>query len=115
MPRQKIGLASVLLTLAMVMAVPTSQASGQTVTGAISGTVVDAQGAVVPGATVTVIDESTGNPRVAVSDARGHLQGPILQAGRYTGRVEVLIFRLYERKNVVLSSSERVAIGTITL
>jgi len=115
MPRQKIGLASVLVTLAMVMAVPTSQASGQTVTGAISGTVVDAQGAVVPGATVTVIDESTGSPRVAVSDARGAFQVTNLQAGRYTVRVEVPSFRLYERKNVVLSSSERVAVGTIAL
>jgi len=115
MPRQKIGLASVLLTLAMVMAVPTSQASGQTVTGAISGTVVDAQGAVVPGATVTVIDESTGSPRVAVSDPRGAFQVTNLQAGRYTVRVEVPSFRLYERKNVVLSSSERVAVGTIAL
>ena len=89
--------------------------AAQTVTGSISGTVVDAQGAVMPAATVTILNEATGAPRVAVTDARGDFQVTNLQAGQYTVRVEVTSFRTYERKNVVVSSSERVAIGTIAL
>ena len=89
--------------------------AAQTVTGSISGTVVDAQGAVMPAATVTILNEATGAPRVAVTDARGDFQVTNLQAGRYTVRVEITSFRPYERKNVVVSSSERVAIGTIAL
>ena len=89
--------------------------AAQTVTGSISGTVVDAQGAVMPAATVTILNEATGAPRVAVTDARGDFQVTNLQAGQYTVRVEITSFRPYERKNVVVSSSERVAIGTIAL
>ena len=40
--------------------------SAQTVTGTISGTVVDPQGQVIPGATVTVINEATADTRSAV-------------------------------------------------
>ena len=89
--------------------------AAQTVTGSISGTVVDAQGAVMPAATVTILNEATGAPRVAVTDSRGDFQVTNLQAGQYTVRVEITSFRPYERKNVVVSSSERVAIGTIAL
>ena len=46
-------------------------AGAQAVTGTISGTVVDPQGSMVPGATVTIVNESTNDSRVAVSDARG--------------------------------------------
>ena len=100
------------LVVALLLPLP---AAAQTVTGSISGSVVDAQGAVVPGATVTIIDESTTTARAAASDARGDFQVTNLQAGRYTVRVEVPSFRVYERKNVVLSASERVSVGTITL
>ena len=114
MPRSEARFWSlVLLVGAMLM--PLRVASAQTVTGGITGTVVDAQGAVMPGATVTVLNEATSAPRVAVSDARGDFQVTNLPAGQYTVRVEVPSFRTYERKNVVLSSSERVSVGTITL
>src|SRR4029450_1762156 len=85
------------------------------VPGVISGTVVDPQKSVVPGATVTVINEATSDSRVAVTDDQGAFQVTNLQPARYTVRVELASFRTYERKSVVLSSSERVSVGTITL
>jgi hypothetical protein len=91
------------------------ESAAQTVTGSISGTVHDPQGAVVPGATATVVNEATSDSRVAVTDDRGEFQVTSLAAGRYTVRVELASFRTYERKNVVLSSSERVSVGTISL
>src|SRR4029453_9339014 len=87
----------------------------QTVTGVISGTVVDPQKSVVPGATVTITNEATSDSRVAVTDDQGAFQVTNLQPARYTVRVELANFRTYERKSVVLSSSERVSVGTISL
>ena len=55
-------------------------------TGAIQGTVTDAQGAVVPGATVTVRHVATGVERSLVTDAAGEYQAPSLAPGRYRDR-----------------------------
>ncbi|MEO7272710.1 MAG: carboxypeptidase regulatory-like domain-containing protein [Vicinamibacterales bacterium] len=115
MTRSKLRQWCLLVVMLVAAAASPATLAAQTMTGSISGTVVDAQGAVVPGATVTIVDEATSSPRVAVSDGRGDFQVTNLQAGRYTVRVEVASFRPYERKNVVVSSSERVAIGTIAI
>jgi len=90
-------------------------AAAQAVTGTISGTVVDQQGSMVPGATVTIINEATNDTRVAVSDERGDFQITSLQPGTYTARVELVSFRTLERRNVVLSAAERLSIGTLRL
>ena len=102
-----------LMCLAAAVLLPPALAA-QTATGVISGTVVDPQGGVVPGATATVINEANSDSRVSVTDARGDFQVTALPPGRYTVRVELASFRTYERKNVVLSSSERISVGTIT-
>ena len=90
-------------------------AAAQTVTGTISGTVVDAQKAVVPGATITIVNEATADTRVATSEDNGNFQVTNLQPGSYTARVELASFRTLERKNIVLSAGERLAVGTLTL
>ena len=88
---------------------------GQAVTGTISGTIVDASGSVIPGASVTVIHQAINDSRVVASDARGDFQVTNLQPGSYTVRVELASFRTYERKNIVLSAAERLSIGTVAL
>src|SRR2546425_341374 len=45
--------------------------AGQTVQGVIRGTVTDASGAAIPGATVVVKSEKTGDERTVRSDAAG--------------------------------------------
>jgi hypothetical protein len=91
-------------------------AAGQTASGAISGTVVDPQGAVTPGATVSVINEANNETRVATSDSeRGAFQVTNLVPGTYTVRVTLQGFGTFERKGVVVSSSERVSVGALTL
>jgi hypothetical protein len=84
-------------------------------TGAISGTVVDEQGQVLPGASVVVTNERTLSVRSTASDSRGSFLVPALLPGTYTVRVELQNFRPYERKNVVLSSAERLALGELKL
>ena len=87
----------------------------QAVTGTISGTIVDAQAQVIPGATVSIINEATSDTRVVVSDERGNFQVTNLQPGTYTVRVELANFRTFERRNVVLSAAERLSIGNVPL
>jgi hypothetical protein len=87
----------------------------QSVTGTIFGTVVDPQGQVIPGASVSVTNEATNDSRVAVSDARGDFQITNLQPGKYTLKVTLQSFRTLERKNIVLSAGERVTVANLTL
>jgi len=90
-------------------------AFAQTVTGTISGTITDAQGQVIPGATVTVVAEATSESRDTVSDSKGDFQVTNLQPGRYTVKVALQSFRTLERKNIVLSAGERLAVGNLVL
>jgi hypothetical protein len=87
----------------------------QAVTGTISGTITDSQGQVIPGATVTVVAEATSESREAVSDSKGDFQVTNLLPGRYTVRVSLQSFRALERKNIVLSAGERLAVGNLVL
>src|SRR5262245_50714001 len=94
----------------------TPAAFAQTTTGVISGTVVDPEGKVVPGATVTVTNEAINDSRTAITDPeRGSFQVTGLTPGTYTVTVSLQGFRTFERKGVVVSSSERVSIGSVAL
>jgi hypothetical protein len=70
----------------------------QVTTGTIRGRVVDPQGLVVPGATVTVIG-SQGS-QVLVSDREGRFTAPFLVPGTYALRAELQGFRPLELQGV---------------
>ncbi len=72
--------------------------------GSISGTVQDASGSVVPGATVTVREESTGLTAATHTDGKGHFAIPVLPVGRYELGVEAPGFRGYRRKDIGLDT-----------
>ncbi len=90
-------------------------AAAQNVTGTISGTVADEQKQVIPGATVTVINEATNDPRVVTTGPTGDFHATNLPPGTYTVRVEMASFRTAERTRIVLSAAERLSVGTLTL
>src|SRR5258708_1142645 len=90
-------------------------ASAQAVTGTISGTVVDPQARVVPGATVTVTNEATTDTRVGVSDAEGNFLVTNLQPGRYTLKISMQGFRTLDRTNIALRAGERLAVANLAL
>ncbi len=110
-------LRALLVPVALIAAFALPRSSfAQTTTGAILGTVTDPQGQVVPGATVTIIHEGTNETRVTTSDTeRGTFQVTALAPGTYTVRVELQGFSIFERKGVVVSSSDRVSVGAIRL
>ena len=59
--------------------------AAQAVTGTILGTVTDSTGAVMPGATVTLINNGTGLPRAVTTDANGEYTAPSLPTGHVHG------------------------------
>src|ERR1039457_4561712 len=67
--------------------------TAQDVTGRIVGTVMDAQGSVVPKAKVTVTNTQTGQSHSMLSDATGAYQAVALQIGTYTVSAEHEGFR----------------------
>ena len=59
------------VSVAVLSLVVATGVSAQTVTGSLSGTVLDASGQVVPGAEVTIVHENTGEERRTVTNASG--------------------------------------------
>jgi hypothetical protein len=82
--------------------------AAQTTFGTITGTVTDQSGAVVPGATVIVINEDTGIERKVTTNATGVYVVPDLNAGTYDVRAEKTGFRAYVRTSVHLNADRTV-------
>ncbi|BCS31650.1 hypothetical protein TBR22_A08530 [Luteitalea sp. TBR-22] len=77
----------------------------QSTLGTIRGSVTDAQGSVVPGATVTVTDEATGVRREVVSTAEGLFEVPNLRSGSYTVEASLSGFKAARRTGIVLRAA----------
>jgi hypothetical protein len=75
-------------------------------TGQITGTIQDASGAVVPSATITVVNESTGIRREAQTNADGFYTVPLLQPGNYQVNVQASGFRPITRSGVQLAVAQ---------
>lgn len=84
----------------MLLAATTAWA--QAGTAGVAGTVKDAQGAVVPGATVTATNQSLGTARTTTSNAEGAYSIPGLSPGDYTLKVELTGFRTFVHEKVTL-------------
>ncbi|HEX9502425.1 MAG TPA: carboxypeptidase regulatory-like domain-containing protein, partial [Thermoanaerobaculia bacterium] len=68
-------------------------AFGQSSTGAISGTVTDANGGAMPGVTVTATNAATHATRVVTSNSVGHYEVPLLPPGIYRVVAELAGFQ----------------------
>jgi Carboxypeptidase regulatory-like domain len=90
-------------------------ASAQTVTGTISGTVVDNSGAVIVRGEVTLVDAATGAMRRAPTDETGGFVFAGVPPGTYTTKIQVKGFRTFERTGIVLTANERLALGRIEM
>ena len=76
-------------------------AAAQTVTtGSVAGTVTDAQGGVLPGATVTALHTPTGTTYEAVTDANGRFNILNVRVGPYTISVTMGAFKDQKQENV---------------
>src|SRR6266542_302314 len=77
-----------------------ADAAAQTNKGAIDGTVTDASGAVIPGATVTSVNLGTGETFHTITSDRGTFSFPILDPVEYRITVELQGFKPAEVKRV---------------
>jgi hypothetical protein len=91
-----------LAILLLLLTIMTGVISAQETTGAIQGTVKDASGAVIPGATVTVATPTLVGTKTLLSDGKGYYHFSNLPPGPYTITAEAKGFASIKRNDVVL-------------
>jgi outer membrane receptor protein involved in Fe transport len=72
-------------------------------TGTITGQVTDESGSVLPGATVEVINDGTGQARTVVTGSDGAYTVPLVQPGKYSVKATLQGFRTTLREGVTVS------------
>jgi hypothetical protein len=91
----------------VLLALSVSSLMAQTAsTGALTGTIKDPSGAVVPNATVTLTSLDTAQARTATTSAEGTYQFSQLQPGNYRIRIEAAGFKPLEISSVTVSVTE---------
>jgi len=101
--------------VAIMLAMP-PWASAQLTTGSLAGTVKDAQGGVIPGATVTLVSETRGTRSVPiVTNATGDFVFPNIPADTYTIEVEMSSFKTLKQSGIQVNPGPQVSIGALTL
>jgi hypothetical protein len=84
----------------------------QEITGAISGTITDASGAVVPGAAITVVNTATGVVAFrGTSNESGNYSAPSLPVGVYRVTVELKGFKKAEIQGITLQVDQRARVN----
>jgi len=97
---RKVFMFVVVLTLALFA---TSAMGQSSTTGSIEGTVVDPNGAAVPGATVTATSPNLITPQSATTDDSGRYKIANLAPGKYKVTVEGKDFATFDRSDIVVS------------
>ena len=97
-----------LFTLSLAMA-------QMTITGTITGTVMDPTRQVVVAAPVTLVSNLTGESRVGATNEQGTFNFPAVVPGTYSIKIEAPGFKAYRQTSLVLSANERVSLGEVLL
>jgi outer membrane receptor protein involved in Fe transport len=79
-------------------------------TGTIHGTVTDASGLAVPGATVIATLESRGTQRNVTTDSRGDYVLPLLPVGTYAIQAEVKGFKTFRQQGITVNATDNVRV-----
>ena len=89
-----------LSVLAAVLLLSSSAALRAQTTGRIQGQTLDVQGAVVPGATITITSPALQGSLTQVTDAEGRFRFPSVPPGIYTVKAELSNFKTAEQNSV---------------
>jgi hypothetical protein len=86
-------------------------ARGQGITGSITGTVSDATGAAIPGATVTVTQTETNATHTVTTSEAGTYTVPQLPPGHYTVKVDKDAFKSFKQTSITLQIDQTLQIN----
>src|SRR5215471_12992336 len=103
------GLAQVITTVVLLLIVITA-ASAQEFRGALKGTITDPNGAVVPGATVTVRNVGTNLEATVTTNQDGSYEFPLLQPGEYSLSVSAQGFNTTTREGVQIRVADKLTL-----
>jgi hypothetical protein len=102
-------------TIFLFVCISVSHAYAQTITGSISGRVMDQQGAAVAGATVTAIEPDKNITATMKTGEQGDFVFTALQPGNYTISVEAHGFKKLQRSAIALHADDKLALGNVNL
>lgn len=94
------------LVLAALLLVAPASGLAQSTFGTILGVVQDASGAVVAGATVTLVNTGTTAQRIATTDSAGEFTFSNIDVGTYSVTVAAAGFEKFNQPNIVLTARE---------
>jgi hypothetical protein len=102
-----------LAVAALAVALP---AAAQITTASVTGTVKDAQGGVIPGATVTLISETQGTQSSDVfTNTNGDFTFANVKPDRYTLQVTMEGFKTLKKTGIIVSAGDRTLLGSMTV
>lgn len=90
-------------------------AMAQTGSSSVTGTVADTTNRVIPGSSITLINEASGDQRSEITNQTGDFVFAGVNPGTYTVKVQNTGFRTLERRGNVVVSSTRLSVGTLQL
>lgn len=111
----KLKLRDISLALLLAASACTWVTQAQNVTGAITGTVSDASGAVVPNATITLRNENSGDLRKTISNSEGYFTFSAVPPASYTATVEAAGFEKWEKTGIVMNAGDKRNLSDISL
>jgi carboxypeptidase family protein/TonB-dependent receptor-like protein len=109
--RQCLHCGIVSISMAVIGVVLPSPLSAQVVGATVSGTVVDASGAVTTGVTISLKNVATGSVRNSVTNGVGFYIAPNLQAGIYELTASALGFATQVRSGITLTVGEELLLN----
>ncbi|MFQ5744700.1 MAG: TonB-dependent receptor domain-containing protein, partial [Acidobacteriota bacterium] len=93
---------SMVFLITFSLAAPTAAAQSQATGADLQGTILDPDGAPLPGVTITVTHEETGLTRTTTTNPSGYFRVPLLRPGTYTIQAALSGFQTVERPAIVL-------------
>ena len=109
--RRFIAQSLTILAAILVATVTPTPAFSQNLYGTLTGTVTDAQGAHIPGATVTIKDENTGLELSGVTDAEGTYTIRNITGGTYTLKASLTGFKEFVQTGIPITAAGIVRIN----
>jgi hypothetical protein len=103
----------VAVVLLLIMRTPCMRA--QTTSGTITGSVTDASGAVVPGASVQLVEQAKNVSQATKTAADGSFVFADVEPGTYSVTVQATGFKTLVKRNLILAASDRLSAGIFAL